>query len=293
MTKITKDVLKGEIARHLMESPENRLDGGEALFFDEPLVNAASGDDPLFTEFKSIIGESHMTPKEAFELSFGEGSWNGGSVVSVVMPVGEEIRKSNRARKDGPSREWALLRTYGDLLRTGLLKHIEAFLCEAGHKTVAPATKEFFKIIREPSGSISNWSERHVAYAAGLGTFGLNEGFISERGMAIVLASFVTELKLEPDFREASGPYENCLKKAAGLCGACIRRCPAGALSENAHDKMKCYQKNYGDESRKLAVAYGGKAQFGAGCGLCQTGVPCEFKNPMRGIDKAKLAQRR
>lgn len=33
-------------------------------------------------------------------------------------------------------------------------------------------------------GIASRWSERHAAYAAGLGTFSLSDGFISSRGIA-------------------------------------------------------------------------------------------------------------
>lgn len=46
-----------------------------------------STDDPLFGEYKKIIGGHHLTPKEAFELAFEEGSYNGGTVISIVMPI--------------------------------------------------------------------------------------------------------------------------------------------------------------------------------------------------------------
>jgi epoxyqueuosine reductase len=66
------------------------------------------------------------------------------------------------------------------------------------------------------------------------------------------------------------------------MCGACIARCPVHAISKNGHDKIKCWQYVYGEESKKRAVAYGGFEKAGSGCGLCQTKVPCESKNPMR-----------
>lgn len=45
---------------------------------------------------------------------------------------------------------------------------------------------------------------------------------------------------------------------------------------------MKCYECCYGEDSRKLAESYGGNANAGSGCGLCQSKVPCEYKNPIR-----------
>jgi len=48
------------------------------------------------------------------------------------------------------------------------------------------------------SGPSSNWSERHIAYAAGMGTFSLNDAFITEKGIAIKLLSVVTELEIFP-----------------------------------------------------------------------------------------------
>lgn len=43
----------------------------------------------------------------------------------------------------------------------------------------------------------SSWSERHVAYAAGLGNFGLNGCLITSLGTSVRFASLVTSLPLE------------------------------------------------------------------------------------------------
>jgi epoxyqueuosine reductase len=50
--------------------------------------------------------------------------------------------------------------------------------------------------------------------------------------MAIRLVSVVTELKLEPDVREAKNHMGNCLYHNNGTCGDCIKRCPVNALSK-------------------------------------------------------------
>lgn len=96
------------------ESPLNWSDVLQGPYYDEPIIQFASADDPLFEEYKSIIGPGHATPKEVIERSFGSGTYNGGSVISIVLPIHESIRKANRQQKERASREWALLRTFGD-----------------------------------------------------------------------------------------------------------------------------------------------------------------------------------
>jgi hypothetical protein len=52
-----------------------------------------------------------------------------------------------------------------------------------------------------------------------------------------------------------------------------------GALSENGHDKIKCYN------HLKPVTADYVKSEYGFdgyGCGLCQTKVPCESKIPTK-----------
>ncbi|MEJ2740791.1 MAG: epoxyqueuosine reductase, partial [Dehalococcoidia bacterium] len=95
--------------------------------------------------------------------------------------------------------------------------------------------------------------------------------------------SVVTDLILPASPRTASGPYSNCLFYRGVKCRACIDRCPVGAITESGHDKIKC--QNYLDTAstppEKLKEGYDNDSSI-AGCGLCQTDVPCEFQNPAR-----------
>lgn len=53
------------------ESPENRLSLiDDSPIFEEPLVGFADGEDPLFYEYKKVIGPFHLTPREILEQSF-------------------------------------------------------------------------------------------------------------------------------------------------------------------------------------------------------------------------------
>ena len=56
----------------------------------------------------------------------------------------------------------------------------------------------------------SNWSQRHVAYAAGLGTFGLNNMLITDQGTCGRFYSLITNLPVEPDQPLREG---RCLRK--------------------------------------------------------------------------------
>lgn len=276
-----RDLIKNEIKKYVLESKSNWFGEINDHYYGEPIIQFASGYDPLFQEYKKIIGEHHFTPGEVFELAFGEGSYNGGTVISVVLPINEKIIKSNRAQIEWPSREWVLLRTFGDeVFIKEFVKYLQDYLNERGYKTLSPYVSEWFKVHRDESGPTSNWSERHIAYAAGLGTFSINDAFITEKGIAVRLISVVTELKLDPDIRGAKDYRENCLLCSKGTCGACIKRCPVNAISKDGHDKIKCYQYVYGAESSKLAQFNGASPKAGSGCGLCQSGVPCESKNP-------------
>ena len=53
-----------EIRRFAAESPANRFPDSTERYFDEPLVGFAAADDPLFTDYKRIIGDFHLTPRE-------------------------------------------------------------------------------------------------------------------------------------------------------------------------------------------------------------------------------------
>ena len=81
-----------------------------------------------------------------------------------------------------------------------------------------------------------NWSHRHNCFAAGLGSFGLSDGFINPRGKAMRCGSIIVDLELPSDaINRPSDPYEFCIN-----CGDCISRCPVNAITfENRHDKMK------------------------------------------------------
>ncbi|MDD4859181.1 MAG: hypothetical protein PHR56_03135 [Dehalococcoidales bacterium] len=274
------------IKAFVRDSPLNRLppELSEPMF-EEPLVQFADGDDPLFTEYKKIIGTAHLTPREALAKAYSKtprGIAKNISVISWILPITGKTRQTNRRHILTPSRPWAYTRWYGEIFNDALRKNTVELLIALGHKATAPMMQPYFKVLSNEKGRYSNWSERHIAYAAGLGTFSLSDGFITEAGIAHRCGSIVTSLALPASPRVAKRPYENCLFHANGKCTACIARCPAGAITKDGHDKIKCYQ--YGREKLGYLVE---KYQVKVvGCGLCQTKVPCESQNPTRRLNR-------
>lgn len=277
-----EQVLREEIERFVRESPENRRKTGPGPYFAPPLVGFASARDPLFSQYKEIIGAFHMTPAEVFEDAFGPGSLGAGTgegtVVCWVLPIAREVREGNRREERLPSRDWAHTRNFGEQFNDSLRRRVVEFLGQAGHRAVAPHLSPRWKRLDDtPAGIASTWSERHAAYAAGLGTFSLNDALITPRGIAHRLGSVVTDLVLEPSPRPFRDYRENCLFFRGEECGVCITRCPAGAISEAGHDKESCRRYSYGTVMDAVGAEYGVEI---AGCGLCQTRVPCESRVP-------------
>ncbi len=269
--------VRGEITRFVRQSPANRHPEGENPYFDEPLVGFATISDPLFDQYKRIIGDYHLTPSELMKSAFGPIGEGQGTVICWILPITSATRASNRRQRRWPSREWAYTRTHGESFNNLLREHMVKFLSVMGQRAMSPLLDKAWHTVETDAGPSSTWSERHAAFAAGLGTFSLNDGFITAKGMAHRCGSVITDLVLSPSPRLYSERAENCLFHREGTCGACIARCPADAISLDGHDKKKCFLYAYREITDAVGKQYGVDA---LGCGLCQTAVPCESAIP-------------
>lgn len=268
--------IRNEITRFILENPANRFPGSDEPLFDEPLTGFAAAGDPLFSDYKTIIGDFHQTPQEVMASALGSAS--AGSVICWILPITKATRESNRREQLYPSQAWARTRFFGEQLNGALRRHLVAWMEDKGWQAVAPQLAASWKEYPDsPAGIASTWSERHAAYAAGLGTFSLNDALITPRGIAHRCGSVITDLLLTPSERPYPDHRHNCLYHRNGSCGLCIARCPVGALSRDGHDKVRCRQYVYTTAVEAVAERFG---VMQTGCGLCQTRVPCEAGIP-------------
>jgi epoxyqueuosine reductase len=271
------------ITAYVSTSPLNRLrDIDGSSIWEEPLVGFADGDDPLFELYRSVVAPEHLTPREVLAgLAPGGGELRAFpqvSVVSWILPAAAETKRSNRQMADGPSLRWNHTRFQGEAFNDSLRRYVVGWLQEKGLVAVAPAIGPAFKRTLGLWGQASTWSERHIAYAAGLGTFSLSDGLITARGIAHRCGSVVANAGWAASPRPYTDHRQYCSYAQDGSCGVCIGRCPAGAIGPEGHDKECCRQYirvNLADWLKR--PGYQGEY---LSCGLCQTGVPCESSRP-------------
>jgi epoxyqueuosine reductase QueG len=252
----------------------------EEKAWDEPLVGFSRGDDPIYEQYKENIGPFHWTPLEAFQMAFPELSVKPDelTVVSWILPATEAVKADLRKQTTDPSEKWIRARIYGEEFNEELRKFVADTLTKSGHPAFVPTLSSKFKTENSPRfGMASSWSERHAAYAAGLGTFGLCDGLITPKGKAMRCGSVIARVQIAATPRPYKDHHAYCLFYAKGICGMCTKRCPAGAVTKSGHDKTACMKQC------AATAQYAGK-QFGLkgyGCGFCQTGVPCESRIPV------------
>lgn len=239
--------------------------------YEDPIFAFGSADDEGFQLLKepSAVGKHFLLPKEWLPQAK--------TVISFFLPFSEAVKKGNRRDMLWPSEEWLHGRIEGQAFLNKLCMHLQSELINAGYNSIVPSLDERFwsktgfssESLHSEVSFSSNWSERHVAFVCGLGTFGLSKGLITPKGVAGRIGSILTELYLPSDKREYSDIYEYC-----SMCGACAKNCPVHAISiEEGKNHQIC-----SDFMDRTAVKY--KPRYG--CGKCQIGVPCESGIPSR-----------
>lgn len=248
--------IEQQLRDFVRDSPKNYVPELAMMrIYEQPLLAVASAEDELWEQLKQpeVIGPRHLSPAE----------WLPGarSVISCFLPFTERIRSANRA-EGWPVTEWLYGRIEGEIFNNALRCFWVETVQKSGGRAIAPGLDSRFAVVNLRS----NWSERHAAFIAGLGTFSLNRSLITPQGSAGRLCSLITDLAFEPTPRPYIEQDEYCTK-----CGACIQRCPPQVIDENGKNNIACY--HYLEET---LTRY--KPRYG--CGKCQTAVPCEYKRP-------------
>ncbi|NVM36491.1 MAG: 4Fe-4S binding protein [Candidatus Lokiarchaeota archaeon] len=270
-----------KINKFLENDESNKMSKVDGSFIFEPnvLVGIADGNDPIYNKYKEIIGKFYLTPSEAYEWycekENKEIRMKNLSIVAYILPINQKTKMENlNYSKTMPSERWAHTRLFGEQANMNILEYLINELKKYGINAFAPTLdKRLFKINRNIWAS--NWSHRHNCFAAGLGSFGLSDGFINARGKAMRCGSLIIDLKLPSDaLNRPSDPYEYCIN-----CGDCISRCPVNAISfHNRHDKMICAP-HVTSTIPFINQTYGINIYA---CGLCQVGVSCSNGIPKK-----------
>ena len=238
----------------------------------QPVVGVAAADDLLFPVLKEAVGPNHRLPVDFIP--------DAQSVIAFFLPFSEDIIRSNVGGKES-SREWDIANIETNQLIADINGFLQQKIGDLGYEaTNLPATYDY-----DEHSLTSNWSHRHIAYIAGIGTFGINNMIITEKGCCGRIGSIVTNLPLRPTYRS---DQENCLYKANGSCGKCASYCVAGAMSLEGSpyvDRRKCHDQIYDDKVPQYDIG------IGDACGKCMCAMPCSTKNPAKRLFSPKHMQ--
>ncbi len=284
---LDKEWFYDKINTFLREDESNKMTGVDGILIFEPdvIVGFCLGDDPIFEYYKKVVGPFHLTPAEAYSKHFSVeiDTPENLSVIAFILPTSKITKIENYEHSpEWPGERWSHTRLYGEQSNQKLQKFLVSEVKrEFGVEGLAPMTEtELYEVHRKHPDAYqgvyaSTWSHRHMCFAAGLGSFGLSDGFINPRGKAMRCGSIIVNYNLPSDGnKRPSDPYEFCTE-----CGDCVSRCPAGAITlENGHDKQKCSVKvtstvPYIQTHYKIPIY---------SCGLCQVNVSCSDGIPLK-----------
>jgi len=231
----------------------------------KPIMTCLSANHPKLPEIKKLVSEDHFLPRDLLP--------DAKSLIIIFIPFSDEVIKSN-IEGETASELWARAYILTNELLSAINDEIEGFLLTKNITVykIKP-THNFFNM----ETLMSRWSHRHLAWLAGLGTFGLNNMLITERGCCGRFGSLITNSDLcIHEISNSLPAKERCLNKINGSCGICLDHCKFGALSKGKFDRFTCYKmclKN-ADVHKSLGLA--------DVCGKCLVGLPCSSKDPSK-----------
>lgn len=221
----------------------------------EPIVGFADANCAYIKNIEKAVGTEHKQPSDFLK--------DASIVISCFVPFTKEVSATNTANKEScTSKEWSDAYEVTNDMLGELAAFIVDELRNLGYEATVPVG-----IGMKEEELKSSWSHRHIAYAAGMGTFGINNMLITEKGCCGRYCSIITKLPVEAD---RSLESENCLYKKNGSCAKCVEHCVQGALTAEGFDRFKCFEVCLRNE--KL---YGHEV-----CGKCTTEIPCAFTVP-------------
>lgn len=203
--------------------------GSKNTEYREPIIAFADAEDPEFDKIRDMTHQRHMKPKDWMP--------QGKTVVSYFIPFTRALADLNR--KHGyVAREWAV----AYIETNNLIKEINKTVCGRLKELGVDSVWQLPLVNYDSEKLMSYWSQRHVAFIAGIGTFGMNNMLITGKGCSGRYGSFIIDHKLEAGIKNRE---EKCLYKKDGSCGACMKLCPVQALSTQGFDRYKCSDRTH------------------------------------------------
>lgn len=232
----------------------------------EPIVGFADAKGEYISRLREIVHPKHQLPEEVME--------DAKTILCYFVPFAEWIAESNE-ESNLASPKWAESYELTNAMMGRLNEHMTEFIRNMGYEAkTAPEAAVFYR-----DEVMSHWSFRHLAYAAGLGTFGLNNMLITDKGCSGRYNTLVTNLDVETDEPKKE---DTCLYKKDGSCGICMVKCPAGAITPDGFDRHKCYEQCL--KNAEIHTGFGssyesGNEKYGSEvCGKCMAGMPCTYR---------------
>jgi epoxyqueuosine reductase QueG len=227
----------------------------------EPIIEIISAKEKRLFTLKETVSAEHLMPNDILP--------DARSIICFFIPFEDNIIESN-LEGEMASKEWvmAYIKT-NDLIKI-INDKIELIMEQNGYKTgKIPATHNF-----DEEKLVSNWSHRHIAYIAGIGTFGINNMLITKNGCCGRLGSIIINYELD-EYKQAQEIKEKCLNKINGSCGICQKKCIINAYKDTMFDRHKCYKRCLENAENNRKTGYADV------CGKCLVGLPCSKNEPL------------
>ncbi|MFH0976808.1 MAG: hypothetical protein V1874_13570 [Spirochaetota bacterium] len=255
-------------------------DSAEGLWFnrkkeklyDYISVGRQSSRHPVFDKI-SEVHKDNLHPSDFFNIDRELGL----TVLSFAFNFNRAIVKTNAKENLHPSYEWYEIRHKFE----SIYPVIASFIKDMYHpaEIVVPFKSSAYSTYSTNGILVSNWSERHVAFACGLGSFGLHSAIITDHGCTHRLLSIIVKEECPETEIDMDDLHYNCLYYKNRSCGKCITRCPVGAIQNGVHDLKKCYSHEHITNKQKSIEIYGSDI---SSCALCMCGVPCDTQKPLK-----------
>lgn len=234
---------------------EFQRERGWGEIFRAVLLGAADVNSDVIRELRETTFEEHSSPEDFMD--------DPRVVISYFLAYSREVGDSNVGVEGNATSEmWSYAYDYADEITDAIRPFLIEEIGKMGYRAVSPSG-----VGMRQDKLKSSWSHRHMAYAAGLGTFGINNMLITEYGCCGRYDSIISDIPMQT----GSPPdKEYCLYKRNGSCKACVNNCFSGALTTEGFDRFLCYE-----TCKKNIPLYGQDV-----CGKCTTGIPCAYQIP-------------